>query len=195
VFHRSYDLDAGDVRWHGPLRVTSPARTLADLGAVCRPSLVSRCLEEWVARRVVTLDAVEAALGRLHTPGRVGPAVLRRLLDQRVLEDLAPDSVDEGLLAEVLARHGLPLPTLHHLVVLHSGLVFELDWSYPDRQVAFELDGYGVHLRSLEAFEGDRDRLNELKIAGWHVLQFTRRVVRSNPRRVVSQVRRLIASV
>jgi Protein of unknown function (DUF559) len=112
-----------------------------------------------------------------------------------VLGDLQPDSVDEGLLGAVLASHGLPLPELHHLVVLENGLVFELDWSYPELRIAFELDGYGIHLRSLEAFEADRDRSNELRIAGWAVLQFTRRMVRDRPQRVVSQVRRLIASI
>jgi Protein of unknown function (DUF559) len=174
--------------------VTTPARTLVDLGTVCRPFLVARCLEEWVARRVVTMSQVQQVLDRSVGRGRRGAAVLRRVLDERVLGDLEPDSVDEGLLGEVLARHGLPLPELHHLVVLDSGLVYELDWSYPKRRVAFELDGYGIHLRSLEAFEGDRDRTNELKIAGWEVLQFTRRGVRNRPQRVVSQVRRLIAS-
>jgi hypothetical protein len=182
------------MRRHGPLRVTSPARTLVDLGTVCRPFLVSRCLEEWLARRVVTMRQLRPVLERLEGPGRLGASVLRAVLDRRVLGELEPDSVDEGVLGEVLVRHGLPLPEMHHVVVLENGLVYELDWSYPERYVAFELDGYGIHLRSLEAFEGDRDRLNELKIAGWDVLQFTSRVVRSHPRRVVSQVRRLLTS-
>jgi hypothetical protein len=177
----------------GHVPVTSPTRTLIDLGAVCRPYLVARCLEEWIARRLVKISNLVDAVERHRRVGRPGVEVLCRVLDERVLVDLEPDSVDEGLLGALLTRHGLPRPELHHVVVLDDGLVFELDWSYPERRMAFELDGYGIHLRSLDAFEGDRDRLNELEIAGWKVLQFTSRMVRNHPRRVVSQVRRLLA--
>src|SRR5262249_42295974 len=99
----------------------------------------------------------------------------------------------EALLAEVLIGAGLPRPAHHHLV--HAGrIIAEFDWAYPDAMVALEFDGYGVHLRSLEAFEHDRDRQNEVEILGWHVLRFTQRQVRDRPRRVAGQVRRMLAS-
>ena len=60
--------------------------------------------------------------------------------------------------------------------------------------VALEFDGYGVHLRSLEAFEHDRERQNEVEILGWHVLRFTQRQVRDRPRQVAGQVRRMLGS-
>ena len=70
--------------------------------------------------------------------------------------------------------------------------MFELDWSYPDFLVAFELDGYGVHLRSFAAFENDRLRRNELEIDGWAIMNFTRNLVMNRPSRVIDQVRRMI---
>ena len=82
---------------------------------------------------------------------------------------------------------------LHHLVTLASGIVYELDWSYPEHRLALELDGYGVHLRSRDAFEADRQRRNELEIAGWRVLNFTERMVRCRPALVVGQVTRALA--
>jgi very-short-patch-repair endonuclease len=193
VVHRYTDLRPEDVVTIGGVPVTSPARTLVDLGAVARPYLLHRCLEEWTARRSVRIPQVVDAITVYDTPGRRGVHMLQRVMDARVLRDLEPDSVDEGLLGEVLVRHGLRLPELHHVVVLESGLVYELDWSYPDLRVAFELDGYGVHLVSLEAFVNDRDRRNELLIAGWRILQFATKTVRQHPRRVVSQVQRLLA--
>jgi Protein of unknown function (DUF559) len=194
VLHRSLDLVPAQVCIVGNLPVTTPVRTLVDLGAVVSRLLVARCLEEWLARRVTTIAEVRKGLQVQGGHGRIGTGVLRAVLDVRVLADLEPDSVDEGLLAEILVRHGLPMPALHHLVVLDSGLVYELDWSYPELMVAFELDGYGIQLRSLEAFENDRDRSNELHIAGWRVLRFTSRSVRQHPARVVSQVKRLLVS-
>lgn len=194
ILHRYRDLGSRDIVSIGAVPATSPIRTLVDLGAVCRPYLVARCLEEWTARRLVTIPKVLDAIARHDRPGRPGVQALRRVLDERVLGDLEPDSVDEGLLGTVLKKGGLPMPDLHHVTVLENGLIYELDWSYPEQHIAFELDGYGVHLISLEAFEGDRDRQNELLIAGWQILQFTSRSVRQTPARVVSQVRRLLSA-
>ena len=61
-------------------------------------------------------------------------------------------------------------------------------------RVAFEVDGYGVHLRSLDAFEHDRVRRNELEIDGWTILNFTRRLIEMHPSTVASQARRLLAT-
>jgi very-short-patch-repair endonuclease len=73
------------------------------------------------------------------------------------------------------------------LVTTAHGATFELDWAYPDAMVGLELDGYGVHLRSADAFDGDRDRRNELVLAGWEIFNFSSRMCRRNPARVVDQ--------
>ncbi len=100
--------------------------------------------------------------------------------------------VHPGLIAHRSTIRIVTRPTSHHLVTVSSGSTFELDWSYPDRQLAFEMDGYGVHLRSLEAFEHDRFGRNELEINGWTVLNFSRRQVERAPAKVIDQVRRLL---
>ena len=82
--------------------------------------------------------------------------------------------------------------TLHHLVTVSTGAEFELDWSYPELMIAFEMDGYGIHLRSLDAFEHDRLRRNELEIDGWRILNFTKRMVERQQHVVVSQARRMV---
>ncbi|MEO6123821.1 MAG: hypothetical protein ABIR32_08925 [Ilumatobacteraceae bacterium] len=58
--------------------------------------------------------------------------------------------------------------------------------------IAFELDGYGIHLRSLDAFEHNRIRRNEIVLDGWRVLNFTTRMLRNKPTTIISQVRRAI---
>jgi hypothetical protein len=175
------------------LPVTRPERTLIDLGGVVHPWLVQRCMEEWLSARRLTIARLEAAVAAHSRHGRSGVAAVRRLLEQRVLRDVVADSRFEALLGEVLIGAGLPRPTHHHLV-RDGRIVAELDWAYPEALVALEFDGYGVHLRSLEAFEHDRERQNELEILGWHVLRFTLRQVRDRPRHVAGQVRRMLAS-
>ena len=64
--------------------------------------------------------------------------------------------------------------------------------AYPHVRVALEVDGYGVHLRSRETFAHDRDRQNELEIAGWRVLRFTSRALKHEPARVSGQVARML---
>ena len=74
--------------------------------------------------------------------------------------------------------------------MLPGGTTFELDWCYPAVRLGFEIDGYGVHLRSTNVFEHDRWRHNELEIHGWRILHFASRTVLREPRTVVDQVRR-----
>ena len=68
----------------------------------------------------------------------------------------------------------------------------ELDYAYPAALVALEVDGYGVHLRSRETFENDRDRPNEVEIAGWRMLRFTSRALKDEPAHVAGQVARML---
>jgi len=114
------------------------------------------------------------------------------LTDRTILHEVA-DSKPEAELGLLLVRHGFPMPVLHHLVTVGSGRTYELDWSYPELMVAFEVDGYGVHLRSLDVFENDRERRNELEIDGWSILNFTKRQI-AREKTVTDQVRRLRAS-
>jgi Transcriptional regulator, AbiEi antitoxin len=192
VVHRIPDLAPEDVHRVGALAVTSPARTIVDLGLVCRRPLVQRVMEEWLANRTVTFDELEAVLVRVGRHGRNGAGVLRTILADRALGATVADSVPEGALGELLVRHGFPPLVHHHLVTLPGGAVFELDWSYPEHRLGFEVDGYGVHLRSRAVFEHDRLRRNELEIHGWRILQFAGTTVQHRPRIVVDQVRRAL---
>jgi very-short-patch-repair endonuclease len=190
--HRSSDLGPEWIGTYEGLPVTTPVRTLVDLGAVARPGVVRWCMEEWLSDRVVTIDELRGALKALSRKGRSGVGVLRRVLEERVLVDLIPDSRTEVLLVEVLLAHGLPDPAFHYLVEVDGTVIAELDVAYPEQKVAIEVDGYGVHLHSQVIFEDDRQRQNELEILGWAVLRFTRHALRDRPDRVADQVRRLL---
>ncbi len=190
--------DARDLRpWHvvrrGPLPVTTPARTLVDLGTVASVHLVTKCMEEWLSDRVVTIDALRAAVQEHAGRGRKGVGVLRTVFGERVLGDQVADSGAEALLAEVLARHGLSAPIHHHRVTTADGASFELDYAYPAERIALELDGYAAHLRSRETFESDRRRQNALELEGWRFLRFTVTRLRRESARVAAEVRRMRA--
>jgi very-short-patch-repair endonuclease len=152
--------------------------------------LVIRALEQWLSSGVVALDALDAALQRnRHRPGC---RTVAEIVRTRILAGAEPDSPAEGRLGRVLSRAGIGGLVHHFVVTVASGRTFELDWCIPALKLGFEMDGYGVHLRSLEQFERDRVRRNELEIDGWQILNFTRRQVERTPERVVEQVERAV---
>ena len=171
--------------------MTTPARTLLDVATILGAATVARFAETWLSTSVMTVAELELIVVS-HRRHR-GAGTLKGVLGSRSVIG-EPDSPAESWLGRLVVRHGLPPPVLHHLVTLASGIVYELDWSYPEHRLALELDRYGVHLRSRDAFEADRHRRNELEIAGWRVLNFTERMVRGRPVLVVGQVTRALAA-
>jgi len=185
VVHRSRMLGPADIVRIDRMWVTSRARTLLDCATVLPPGMVGRWAQEWLADRLVRIDDIEAAIGRAGRHGGAG-----RL--RRALVDVLPeaDSPPEARLGVILGNAGIA-PEHHVVVTTAGGVDFELDWAYPAQRVGLELDGYGVHLRSVARFDDDRERRNELVIAGWTILNFTSNHLR-RPARVVDQVRRAL---
>ncbi len=175
--HRIPDLVPEHITTIGPIPVTTRLRTLVDLGAVARPFLVSRALEQWLRERHVTVPQVRAILDEVARRGRGGAGVLRTVLDTRALRLDASDSEPEVTLAEALQARGAPPPVYHYLVrVGHE--TFEIDFAYPEAMLLIEVDGYGPHTTP-EAFEEDRRRQNLLVDKGYMVRRYTRnRVIR-----------------
>ncbi len=190
LVHRSSTLGPADVERVDQMWVTTKERSLIDGCTVLPASLMVRFAEQWLSSRAMRLDDVHRAIGRLRpNPGAVA---LARALDGRELGHIVTDSVPEHRLGEMLVRADLAAD--HHvLVTTPTGYTYELDWAYPDALVGLEVDGYGIHMRSVGAFDDDRFRRNELEIAGWQILNFTDRQLRRQPGRVVQQVRGALA--
>ena len=190
--HRMPDLGARHIDLVHGVPTTTPARTLVDIGMVMPRRFVARCMEQWLADRIVTLAELRRTVEDHAGKGRKGVGILRAALEVRALGDSVADSGTEALLAEVLVAHGLPLPT-HHYLIDHAGRpLAELDFAYVAEAIAIEVDGYGVHLRSQDAFESDRYRQNELEVLGWHVLRFTHRMLVRTPAIVAGTVARML---
>ena len=139
-------LDGGHVRSvvrHG-IPVTTPARTLVELGAVCARTSVERVYEQFLVAGTVTSASAQAALVRHARRGRVGAGVLRSVLDGWTLGERPPDSVLEAVMARVLQRHGLPVPRFQH-VVRGAGFRYRVDFAYPELRIVIEVDGWRYH--------------------------------------------------
>jgi very-short-patch-repair endonuclease len=185
IVHRS-ELTRGAWTMLRRVRVTTPLRTVLDLPTVVNDHIVSSCIEQWTIERKLSLDALHEAVAARS--GERGNARLRAILERRELGRTITDSPAESAMGRLLVQRGLQ-PVHHHLVAVRSGATFELDFAFPAERVALEIDGYGIHLRSFEAFDDDRWRRNELELDGWLVLNFSGSAVRRRPDRIVQQVR------
>jgi hypothetical protein len=187
VVYRMRDLAPEWVTTHKGIRVTTPARTLADLGMVVSPALVAKVMEEWLADRVVTVRDIRLAGEALGRRGRQGVAVCRTVLEERALGDERGDSTDEHLIATILARYGAPAPVLRPLIRI-GGEVYEPDYAYLDELIAIELRGFHPHTRSRQTFERFGTKSNDFQRAGWIVLQYTPSQVRQRPWAIAREI-------
>ena len=170
--HRIRDLTDGHVVRRQGLLVTTPMRTLVDLGLVEPWWVVDQALGRGIGRRLFSIQAVRALREQLARRGRNGTGVTQRVLDERLLRGADEDSDLEARFLRVLARSGLPKPVFQY-EVWHAGrFIARVDAAYPERLIALEVDGYEFHA-SPEAFQADRARQNDLIRLGWRVLRFT----------------------
>lgn len=94
--------------------------------------------------------------------------------------------VERRFLDLVLAA-GLPRPSTNFAV-----LGFELDAYWPEERFAVELDAFETH-GTRAAFERDRLRQEDLKLAGIEMTRVTAARLWSEPDRVIERIGRLLA--
>jgi very-short-patch-repair endonuclease len=92
----------------------------------------------------------------------------------------------EELFLQLCRGCGLPAPAVNQRVAR-----YEVDFVWPAEHVIVELDGFAAH-GTRAAFERDRARDVELRLAGYTVLRFTYRQVTERPSWVAAQVERAL---
>jgi very-short-patch-repair endonuclease len=167
------------------IRVTAPARTIADL----TPHLAARARRELVEsaqdRRRFNPTQIRASLAR--APNRRGSRELKDLL--RLLE---PDSDNarshlERLFLRLVRRARLPLPEVNHVIAAKRR-----DFVWPEQQLVVETDGYRWH-STKQAQQRDRRRDRELTALGWRPVRFTYEEVAFEPARVADELVALLS--
>jgi very-short-patch-repair endonuclease len=179
VVHRSKELE----KWFAEgLPVTSPVRTVADLG--CSLPLVDAVviIDAALHRRLVKVNQLTSWVA--EHKGHRGVRRLQRAIE---LAEPATESPMETRLRLLLVLGGLPKPKVQvRLYDEHRMLIGRPDLYYSQERLAIEYDG-ATHRDSLAA---DNRRQNRLLDAGYHLLRFTAADVLSAPDSVVSLVGR-----
>lgn len=168
VVHRPRALADGDIVEDQGLRLTSPARTLLDLAA------------EGASKRALERALDQAEIGRLHLPvvellprcrRRQGAPKLRAVLEWHTAGSTITESEAEEAFLAIVRRAGLPDPIPQCVIEGRHR-----DFAWPSQRIVVEVDGWRFHGTG-QAAERDAGRDNELGLAGWLPLRFTRRRV------------------
>jgi hypothetical protein len=152
---------------------TSLARTLVDLAGVVSARTLKSAFERAAARKVLDVEAVEAAA----RPGARGaPALRSEIARWRRAAPLARrsrlKSPLEAAVLPILARRGFPPPLANSPVELADGDRIEVDFLWPEQRFVLEADSRDFHGTEV-AFERDRWRDRELMRVGCSTLRVT----------------------
>jgi len=178
--HHSSVLAAADCDLVEGIPLTSVPRTALDLAATLRPVLLSRVLERAEELRLFDLRRFEDMLARCGA-GHPGAGRLRRSLDLYRPAPFTRSGLERAF-RELVIGAGLPHPVMGFV---EAG--YELDAYWPEERFAVELDTYETHGSHL-AFESDRLRQEDLKLAGVEAIRVTGGRLDREPQQVIARV-------
>ncbi|MFN2388158.1 MAG: hypothetical protein ABR575_00925 [Actinomycetota bacterium] len=167
--------------------VTTPTRTLLDLGAVVDDDTLEAALVSCLRRGLTSPAYLRRHLDQLSRPGRRGCGRLARVLDSWATDAPPTQSDFETSLFQALRRAGLPLPIPQFEVFDKRGFVARPDFAYPRQRVAIEAYSYRWHAPR-DAWERDVARRNALLGIGWQVIEVTTRNLRQGPGEVTRRI-------
>ncbi len=167
----------GDLIMKGPLRVTSPYRTIIDLAGVLSADRLEDALDDAIRRRLVSVSGMVKRLEIRGRRGVKGAGRLAALLDARIGSRPKASSLQNAF-RRGLVRAGLPTPEEEYEVFDASGrFVARVDFAYPDLKIYIEVDG--SHHETKKQRDSDRVRQNRLSAAGWTPLRYDKDQVRT----------------
>ncbi len=182
--HHARALTAQDREKIDHIPVTAVPRVALDLAATLRPGSLMRLLERAEELCIFDLHHFDDLLGR--TTGHAGAGRLRRALELYRPAPFSRSGIERRFL-ELVVEAGLPRPSTGF-----GEEGYELDVYWPDERFAVELDTYETH-GSHRAFESDRLRQENLKLAGIEMIRVTGHRLDREPQQVIERVARLLA--
>lgn len=181
--HHSRILQPPDRTIRDGLPVAAIPRVVLDLASTVPRRQLERALDRAELLGMLDVGEIDTLLARAGRHPGIG--ALRSALDPHREPCFTRSGLERRFL-ELVRASDLPMPAANAYV---AG--FELDAYWEAERFAVELDGYEYH-RSRSAFERDRARQEELKLAGIEMVRITARRIAREPEEVVGRLRVLL---
>ena len=170
--------------------VTTPERTVLDLGTELTAHQICHVIHELTFLRVLDLRLLEDALEQRR--GGRGTAVVRKALRLYRAGSAGTRSFSEDHLLEGVHRTrriGEPIVNNRNAVDIHG---IEPDFAWPDARLIVEVDGASGHDQPGKRAH-DRQRDAALAAQGWLVIRFDAQRVRRDRAAVIREIERAYA--
>lgn len=155
---------------HVPL--TTPARTVFDLGSVVPRGTLDRVVEDVLSRRFVPRRALVEQLAAHGGPGRRKTSALQVLLNEHPERWERAEGRFERRLLRFLKARGFPEPALQYKVVLPTGRKVFIDAAFPESMVGLEAQSYLWHTRRGDWVRNETKN-RALTAIGWSMMPVT----------------------
>jgi len=182
VHHALTVLDEWGTEFEG-IPVTRVPRTLLDLANAVGVRALERVIDRAERRGLLDMIELDSMLARRR--GNRGTRKLRRALEL-YRDPVFNRARSERLFLAMTGKAGLPRPAIDHFV---AG--YEVDAYWGRERFAVEVDGWDTH-RTRRAFEDDRLRQEDLKLAGIDSIRVSARRIEREPNVVGERLRRLL---
>ncbi len=183
VVHRTRSLPAVERRTFGPLRLTSPARTLVDLAGTLTERQLTRAFDE--SQRLGLAERPEILAACERAGSQRGTGILAALAREPALPVDRARNGGEAEFPRFCRDHGLPIPAVN--VPLFD---YEVDYLWEEHGLVGELDG--DHHDSPRARAADAFRDARLRAAGYRVVRFRRREMWTDGHLLAARIRVLL---
>jgi hypothetical protein len=191
VVHTTTDFAVVDRCYRDGVPVTTPLRTLLDLGAVVHLHRLEEALDSAERDGMVDREQLRSVLQIVRCQGRNGVGPLVTLLEDR--RGHQPRSGLERKMLRLLERYGLPRPLCQHRVVRPDGRPADLDFAYPAERIGIEVDGHLAHATRRQR-RNDNRRSNQVVLDDWRLLRFEYTDITERSDYVAETVRAALAS-
>lgn len=185
--HEVRDLWPEHVVHLGPLRVTTPARTIMDLAAREPLGQVARALDRMWGRRLLTIGGLWLVLRQVRVQGRRGVRFIEMLVEER-RGMVPPESGLERRFEQILRDGGIRMPRRQVEVFDHEGWIGRVDFFDDDLGLVIFIDGSVVHT-ALTDVRNDDAVDARLRAAGYLVERFSDLQVLYQPDIIVRTMR------
>jgi len=184
--HTTTRLELIDRAWAQGVPVLSPSRTLLHLGASEPQERLTVALDSALRDGLTSEDFVHRRIAALRTSGRDGVRPLLRALEGNEIVRGGQSWLEREFL-RLAGAASLPRPLTQQVLGRRGDTLIRVDCRFPGTNLVVELLGYRWH-RTKPQLHIDTQRINELVLRGFLVLQFTYPQVVEMPNWVIEQV-------